>query len=544
MRMTPMRAVLVGWILCAGAAFSLAGVAAAPATAMDGSGRKVYRLGDVEITAWTDVTIGGLEYSTNLYFIAENTGSRTVTLHVPAAETIATPSWAFHFYDFQPPEIELDPGEKRTLEYMISNEGRGQATLRFPFRTEGARASSRTIKVKLLSADSGGFDSLPADGTVSGTVRTSAGEPVAGADVTVYLFSGRNWVHTTTGPDGSFSVSVPTIATLEEALGDRPLPYASLDYFVNVSADGYTFGYADGLEPASARAAQAEIVVNPVSLPEYRQVAEMSSDYEHGFFWVKAGEDGYAAVQGRHPPELHVPGEIVFFDDAGKVRWRHETGDECWGFDVRRGRIAAACHDGSVLLYDEDGGLLWSHDVGTMTRAIGLSPNGKWAFTGPWDVGGQNADGALVTARDGKLVWSWSDEQRWLRHVRFDRRSKLIAAGFSGGQLVLFTRASCCGSSASASSRCCWRSTRRGTCTPPARTASCSPTTATASCASAGASPTTWSRPAPRTSTAAASASRSAPSAAWCSCSTPRARFSGGAGCPTATRARGTTPCT
>ncbi len=400
---------------------------------------KTVTLGDVEITYWDHpVEITGLEYSTNFYFELHNSGSTAVTVNVPPAQEVALPAWIFHFFDFQSQQIELAAGETRTIEYIVTNEGTGEATLELPFSVDGARAASETVQLRLISSQSPGFRDLPATATVSGTVRTSAGTPLVGADVGVYLYSGRDWERTTTDSSGAYSVSVPSVEELREAMGDRPLPYASLDYMVIVDEPGYSLGYADGVQARAGARQVADIVVDVVAQPAYDVVRTVSSGYGHGFWWLDGDSklQSVAAVQARHPPVLGEPGEIVMIDGSGTQEWVFETGDECWGFDYAGSHIAAGCHDSMVTVLDESGTLLWQADSGSMNREVELDRKGKKLFTGPF----AGAAAALLDAATGRVLWSYTGSQQWLRSSRIHKTGKWIVAGFSGGDLALLDK--------------------------------------------------------------------------------------------------------
>ncbi len=415
----------------------LAGTAASAATPLQSAnGLVTVTLGPVELETHSPVTIT-LENSTNLYIQARNTGNERVTIQGPLARSISVPSWVQHFFELNPFPVELGPGETTVFEFMLAPGGEGNTSLAFPFKiVETGEQASVTIEVSHAPLSS----PLPLTATIQGRVTASDGTPLMGKDVTVYMFNPANEFRGQTDGDGRYAIQVPSIDDLREALGTRPLPYHSLGYSVIVAPEGYALGYRGEIEPARNTTVTIDFTLDQVALPNYVLTGEHTTEGGHGYFWLypSPGFDRIFAVQGRHPPELHVPGHIIAVDRSGNELWRQPTGDECWGFDVSvTGDVAAGCHDSRVYLMDANGNPGWQLNSDNVDRAVRFSPDGNTVLTGPF----ANGDAALLDVGTGQVLWTYRlpDESQWLRHARWSPDGQRVVTGYGGGIITTLT---------------------------------------------------------------------------------------------------------
>lgn len=399
-------------------------------------------IGPVTITTYNPVTITPLEYSTNLYLVARNNGDQTVTLrYIDWPESgYQPPEWIYHFFWFQAKAVTLEPGAETMLEYLVTNEGEGETDIPFRFRVE----ETGHEEAILLTLRSLPFDlrHIPLTAAITGRMTGGDGQPLPDVLVELYLYNGRAAWRSGTDPQGYYYMNFPSREDIKAALGSRPLPYRSLDYFLLAEAEGYALAYQGGIAPARGEIVTLDLALQPVrEAISYRQIGELSTDGAYGYWWLFPDEKfaRLAAVQGRHPPELNVPGHFLMADLKGNELWRITTGDECWGFDLAAdGRVAAGCHDGAVYLADGEGNLLWQDNVGNMNREVEFSPDGAYLFTGPY----KGEEAALLDSATGAPVWTYSGPGRgeWLRNSRWSPDGQRIIAGFSGGQLVMLDR--------------------------------------------------------------------------------------------------------
>ena len=403
-------------------------------------------IGPVTITTYNPVTITRLENSTNLYFLARNNSTEHATIHFTSLIDIIQkkPDWIPHFFHLlkqqagAPKQIVLGPGEEATLEFIVTNEALGETVLPFGFSVEET-GEEETIHLSLRSVGDTPASQLPRTAIVIGHVLSTDGLPVANATVKLYLYNGKeNW-RTTTDSKGSYSISVPSTRDIRTILGPRLLPYNSLEYFLLVDVEGYKLAYKDGIVSKRNEVVTVDVSLQPKKEPtvSYRQIGELSTEMAHGYFWLLPNEDfsSLAAVQGRHPPELQLPGHFLMTNLQGQELWRYPTSDECWGFDVADdGRVAAGCHDNHIYVTTAEGVLLWELDVGKVSRHVQFSPDDRFLFTGPY---AGIDDAVLLDATTGSTIWSYRGQDLWLRNSRFSPDGKRIVAGFSGGQLVM-----------------------------------------------------------------------------------------------------------
>jgi WD40 repeat protein len=399
-------------------------------------------IGPVTITTYNPVIIPGIEYSTNVYFTARNNGNQKVTLIFTSLLEIADTNkdWMIHFFAFFPvdPEgVELNPGKEATLEFLLTNEGEANVILPFRFKIKET-GEQETLYLNVQSSRSPAFRDLPNTATVKGRITTDANQAVANTEVMLNFYSGREILKGTTDSQGNYSIACPAIEEIEAVFGSRPLPYYTLGYFLLVDKEGYSLGYKGNIKPSRGGTVTVDLSIERVSLRSYQKIGELKTDTPHGYWWLFPNADftRFAAVQGRHPTSLDVPGHILMTDLSGNELWRVVTDDECWGFDFHKnGLISAGSHDGTVYMVDSSGNPLWTVSAGPMVREVEFSPDGNYLFTGPY--GGY--DSALITAGTGSIVWGHNAGQTWLRHSRFSPDGKRIIAGFSGGRLDMLT---------------------------------------------------------------------------------------------------------
>ncbi|MFA6531092.1 MAG: WD40 repeat domain-containing protein, partial [Candidatus Micrarchaeia archaeon] len=115
--------------------------------------------------------------------------------------------------------------------------------------------------------------------------------------------------------------------------------------------------------------------------------------------------------------------------------WKKATGDECWGFDIRNGLVAAGCSDGHVYVVGADGKEKWEKDCKTMNREVEFSPDGSLLLTGPC---GED-DYELLDANTGALISTAKDAREALRRSRFTSDGNEFVAGASFGNLAMYS---------------------------------------------------------------------------------------------------------
>lgn len=399
-------------------------------------------IGSVTITAYSPVKIPGIEYTTNIYFTARNNGNQKVILIFTSIQEIANNNreWMTHFFAFFPvdPEgIELNPGREATLEFLLTNEGEANVILPFRFKIKET-GEAGTLYLNVQSSKTPGLRDLPSTASVKGRITSGSNQPVASAEVKLYLYSGRDALTGNTDSQGNYSISCPAMEEIEGAFGSRPLPYHSLGYFLLIDKEGYSLVYKGNIKPARGGTATVDLSINPVSLCSYQKIGELKTDTPHGYWWLFPNPDftRLAAVQARHPTALNVPGHFLMTDLAGNELWRVVTDNECWGFDFSKsGLISAGSHEGTVYMVNSSGNPLWTVNAGQMVRESRIQPDGAHLFVGPY--GGY--DSALINASTGNIVWGHNAGQTWLRNSRFSHDGKRIIAGFSGGRLDMLT---------------------------------------------------------------------------------------------------------
>ncbi|MBI2186063.1 MAG: PQQ-binding-like beta-propeller repeat protein [Acidobacteria bacterium] len=392
-------------------------------------------VGAVEISTYNPVTITGLERDTSLYFDLRNTGLAPVTVKLPDPKQVQHP-FSEHLFALKADEIRLGPGEMQTAEYMLSNERSGSATLEFRFELVETKQQT-TVRIEASSLDTPQWHNLVKTATVTGTI-TSGREPIADAEVTVYPYNGpdvRPPFRARTDSSGRYSIDIPAVDEIIDAMGSRRFPYRSRDYFLNVEKSGHSLGYADGIAPSRGETVEKDLTLSPVETPSYELVKEISTNGPHGYWWVQPNEGftRFVAVQARHPPELNQPGHVIMFDNSGTVLWQRETLNECWGLHYQNQRVAAGCHDEFVYVLDSSGNLMSQVSARQMNREVELNTNASRLFTGPVNF----QDAALLDSSTGQTLWTFRGPREFLRNSRFNASGQRIIAGFGWGALSM-----------------------------------------------------------------------------------------------------------
>ena len=421
--------------------------------------QQVLSLGSVSVSTFSPVTITPTENSTNLYFVVKNQGSQPLTLDFLSwDEILATkPDWLFHFFKFfgyvgGPTSTVLAAGETTTLEFYVSKDVKGgqpqQATLPFTFQIKET-GQQGTLNVTFIGDDL--IMQLRATQTsaIAGRVTGSDGLPVAKALVSVSAFNENLEQHVRTDADGKFQFGVLSIADMKTIMGPRPFPYASMDYFITVEADGYALAYQGGLAPVTGQTLTQNVTLqNQAGQASYKLVGELATNGKLAYWWIRfAGKsDRVVSVQGQHPPvDPRTPGHMIAVDLTGKELWRIETGQQCWGLDVSTdGKlIAAGCYDGYAYVADLNGSLLYKVNIGSPSVTdVRFSPDGRYLLGD--GIGGTGVKGfTVMNAATGAVVWDsalLTQEQvpQGAYKARWTADSKRLVAG-SGGPVAMFS---------------------------------------------------------------------------------------------------------
>ncbi|MBE3101443.1 MAG: PQQ-binding-like beta-propeller repeat protein [Firmicutes bacterium] len=373
-----------------------------------------YNLGTVTITTWNPVTIGPLENSTNLYFIAKNTGQQVVNLQFKRMESPAPrttpgfPDWLSHFFMLFPNEtFTLQPGESKTLEFYASMdlfesmEAKGVLNFKFILKETGQELTiPLTIVARTQCLPWRGLESLPASATITGKVTAIDGTPVE-ARIRMFLLNKENVTQLVNSHEGYFRIDVPSIEDIRAVLGPRQLPYSSIDYFLVAEAEGYEMVYQGGIAPSRGQIINMDIVLKPVNQQvSYSLVGEIATDGHFGYWWVRFAGNGdkVVAVQGQHD-QSSLPGHIIAISLSGQELWRIPTRKQCWGFDVSSdGKlIAASDMEGFLYMIDENGHLLWEKQISNgNVRNVQFSPDGSYVYSA----------GFLFETESGREVWN------------------------------------------------------------------------------------------------------------------------------------------
>lgn len=411
-------------------------------------------VGPIELVTWNPVTITGLESGTNLFFTATNTSSQIVTLAVPTpgdpgSITVPPTLSIKHFFGFQDRTLSIAPGRAATIEYLIAPDGDGQGKIPFTFTIQETGITT-TIPVS-ITVTASLSQTLSQTIQVTGRLLSDAGQPVVRADVKIFAFSGRLDWRTETDDHGQFRLAIPSMEDVKALLGQRRLPYHDLDFFLTAETKEGGFVYQGGIAPQRGQEITLDLVMPSPAPITYTERANLNTDGAYGYWWLLPNRDfsQLVASQGRHTPlkDRQTPGHLIGLDRAGIKKWQLTTPSECWGLATSaEGEVVAGCRaeGGQIIRVSRDGRVLWTLEGGGENRWTNFSPDGKEILTGPVPAVGEphgRADAALLDAVTGKVRWSYAGADEWLRAARFGPDGERILAGFSGGRLVMFTRA-------------------------------------------------------------------------------------------------------
>lgn len=408
----------------------------------------VFNIGPLEVKTYNPVTFT-IENSTNLYFDLKNTGANDIKVNVfdpskPIKDSSPNKLAFQHFFGFQESEIALKSGEAKTIEYMITApEKSSEGGVGFPF--EVSTGDKKTITIDIVSKLYGRKqNNLPKTATIKGKITGKNGDKVKKANIKAVLFNSTEPYRAELESDGTYSISLPSIEDIKAILGKRRVPYKDLYAAILVEAEEYKFYYKGNLDLKRGEELDLDIELEKLDKAvSYEEIGSYTSDGVYGYWWLLPNQDfsWITAVQGRHPPELKKPGHVVSLDLSGKERWKVETSDECWGFDISKdGKIAAGCSDGTLYVISV-GKVLWKTEKAGQNRNATFSPDGKYVFSGPNQSNPQQkTDALLYDAANGNIVWRYKFNDKWLRASRWSKDGEKLVAGFSGGKTVLLDK--------------------------------------------------------------------------------------------------------
>ncbi|PIT85434.1 hypothetical protein COU36_03295, partial [Candidatus Micrarchaeota archaeon CG10_big_fil_rev_8_21_14_0_10_59_7] len=365
---------------------------------------KTLRLGNLEFNYYSvAATYPIYSLGADILIVAKNKGSGPESFSLtPISELRANvPNWNRHFFSFQPDNLTLEPGEEKTLHYFASADNQGQFDVMIDFM-QGANKETADITVYSSSMDEARLDG---SAIIYGTVRNGEENPVQYPGLTFFTFGGRENYHAQgTDAYGRYFVIVPGVDDVQKLYGGQKI-LSNIEYFAitdnSPSHEGYAHYYKDGIAPKRGEKLEVNITLQKASLQkEYEMKWESKvSDY-YGFFYAFPDENWsvVAAAQAKHDPQLGKPTNFYLFNaSTGGLLWKKATGDECWGFDIKNGLVAAGCSDARVYVVGTDGEKRWEKDCGTMNREVEFSPDGSLLLTGPCGDG----DYELLNANTG-----------------------------------------------------------------------------------------------------------------------------------------------
>ncbi len=358
--------------------------------------------GSIDITI---EEIGGREFITNLDFpfqhlkVTNNSSSSvTLTFNASLSGGYTTPN-IFP----QLAVLYLDPGESNYLTSYLDaasgdldlyNLNLAIRTWLYTFTDASTQSSVDYATIWALTTFPEGV-SWPPDtspfGTITGRVSTAEGAGVAGAQVE--LLSARNAggagfsVTTTTGADGSFSLT---------------MPYDRDWFFLRVTADGYLTAFKT-IDPDNLSDVQVTITPGDPGSPRLTTVSSMQDLI--GFWRGKASADGsrFLLIQGM----------------------------EMWDVEDMKGLS-------QLKLFDADGNTLWAHYMGQQGWAADLSRDGAYAV---YATLGGDGHYALVDASNGQVLWqkNLADLPTWSQAPLPDKRCREIVFNNAGDKIALGT---------------------------------------------------------------------------------------------------------
>ena len=398
---------------------------------------KTFRLGSLQFDYYSVAATYPI-YSPGVDIIirAKNTGQAPQTFSLTPISELRTkvPNWNRHFFAFQADSLTLQPGEEKLVHYFASADNGGQFDVNIGFM-QGAAKETASISVYSGSMDEA---RLASSAVIYGTVRDGEGKPVPYAELAFYPFGGRERYYQRTDASGAYFVSVPGVDDVQTFYGGQKL-LSNIEYFAMMDAGGYAHYYKDGIAPKRGETLEFNITLQKASPPKgYAMKWESKvSDY-YGFFYAFPDENWsvVAAAQAKHDPALGKPTNFYLFDaKTGALKWKHPTGDDCWGFDIKNGLVAAGCSDGRVYVVGTDGTERWEKDCQTQNREVELSPDGSLLLTGPCG----NDEYELLNAKTGALVSTAKDAREALRRSRFSPDGQFFVTGASFGNLAMYS---------------------------------------------------------------------------------------------------------
>jgi hypothetical protein len=419
----------------------------APSPAPPGGGYKSLKLGNLEITYFTPVTIRNpsiLERGTDIIIKVKNRGGDDEILaFTPVSELRGQiPEQIIHFFSFYPelidqaPYVKIAPQEEQEIRYFLSEEYLGEFTITIDFWLKDKPGEKVTARIEVVFEDYP-IEKLPLTSIVYGVVSED-GKPVQGAVVMACLYNGRHCPRERTDDQGRYAIALPAVEDLRGIFGERELSFSSLGYFITVEQEGYEFHYQDGLYPERGSRLRVDIALEKmVEKPEYSLRWEKQVNEPYGFWWVLPTPDWryVFATQAKHPPELKKPTRLYLFD-KGSIAWSYSVGEECWGGDVNTDGtlFAAGCHDGGIYVINVSGASSWTARAPSMVRWVRFSPDGRYLIAGPTG----DSDLALFEAANGRVVWGDSSTREWLRNAAFSPDGSMVVVGMSDGHLMAF----------------------------------------------------------------------------------------------------------
>lgn len=346
--------------------------------------------------------------------------------------------WYMQLFQMNSSRAEIAPGATATFAWHIDPDGdldeRGEQPIMRPTFRVGAETAS--LDIRITSANVFGDlkrMGLGADAVVYGIATDTAGAPVGNAEVTAYIFSLKERAaQTKTDAQGRFALCVPSSDAYEARVGNRPSAYQLATYLSIRTESGYQF---TTLDVAGNSETRLDMRLDSAVSRELAVVSESRLPTNHGWFWIRATPNGFAAVEGRHPPELRKSGSLALVDVDGGLTLQSTLGDECWGFDVSiTGDLAAGCHDGSITVWAANGKQKWSRSTmkskASYARWVRFSPDGTTLLAGPLsDVA------EMLDAETGKTLWGYTARPNDVSPLPEHLRNGLFTA--DGSRVIL-----------------------------------------------------------------------------------------------------------
>jgi len=346
--------------------------------------------------------------------------------------------WYMQLFQMNSSRAEIAPGATATFAWHIDPDGdldeRGEQPIMRPTFRVGAETAS--LDIRITSANVFGDlkrMGLGADAVVYGIATDTAGAPVGNAEVTAYIFSLKERAaQTKTDAQGRFALCVPSSDAYEARVGNRPSAYELATYLSIRTESGYQF---TTLDVAGNSETRLDMRLDSAVSKELAVVSESRLPTNHGWFWIRATPNGFAAVEGRHPPELRKSGSLALVDVDGGLTLQSTLGDECWGFDVSiTGDLAAGCHDGSITVWAANGKQKWSRSTmkskASYARWVRFSPDGTTLLAGPLsDVA------EMLDAETGKTLWGYTARPNDVSPLPEHLRNGLFTA--DGSRVIL-----------------------------------------------------------------------------------------------------------